>query len=99
MKLIYIFGSGGVGREIVPIIDDMNEIKPRWNIRGILDDDDSKKGMKLGEHRVVGGREILTETAEPVHAVMGIADPVTKRKIIGEIKNPNVQWVSIIHPL
>lgn len=99
MKNIYIYGTGGAGREIVPIIDDMNEIKPRWNIIGFLDDNKGIHAKSFGEHRVKGGREILDNTEEQTYVVMGIADPKTKRKLIESVTNPNVQWVSIVHPL
>ena len=44
MKKIYIVGAGGFGREIVWLIERINEETPTWDIAGFIDDDVSIHG-------------------------------------------------------
>jgi len=51
MKNIFIYGAGGVGREIILLINDINEVKNKWNILGFIDDNKDMQG-KMKERNI-----------------------------------------------
>ena len=68
MKDLYIIGAGGFGREVAWIVERINSIKPTWNLKGFIDDNETLWGSKEGEYHVFGGCEYLS-TLEDVYAV------------------------------
>ena len=57
MKDIAVFGAGGFGREVVCIINRINEDVPTWNFIGFFDDG-VEKDTRISHHGIVlGGLE------------------------------------------
>ena len=50
---IIIIGAGGVGREVALIIEQINARTPKWNILGIVDDNESMWGKVVNGYVVV----------------------------------------------
>ena len=59
MKDIIIIGAGGVGKEVAFIIEQINIKTPKWNILGIIDDNESLWGTKINGYKVLGGSSVL----------------------------------------
>ena len=98
MRNIYIYDSGGVGREIILLINDINEMKNRWNILGFIDDNKETHGKKIDGVKVLGGKEILNKSKEEVFVALGIAEPKIKEEIIKGVTNWNVKWATLVSP-
>ncbi len=48
MKDIIIVGASGFGREILRLIEKINEVSPTWKVLGFLDDNpDALKGVSI----------------------------------------------------
>ena len=56
---IIIIGAGGVGREVALIIEQINARTPKWNILGIVDDNESMWGKVVNGYVVLGGLSYL----------------------------------------
>ena len=52
MKDLYIIGAGGFGREVAWIVERINSIKPTWNLKGFIDDNETLWGSTEGEYHV-----------------------------------------------
>jgi FlaA1/EpsC-like NDP-sugar epimerase len=87
MKDIIIYGSGGMAREVVQLIEDINKEKPVWNILGYLDDYKVGAGETINGYKVLGGREKLCEMGSGANVVLAISDPKYKEKIYNSIKD------------
>ncbi|PIP12810.1 MAG: transferase [bacterium (Candidatus Stahlbacteria) CG23_combo_of_CG06-09_8_20_14_all_34_7] len=98
MKDILIYGAGGVGREIILLIDDINEIKNRWNILGFIDDNKETHGKVIDGVKVLGDRGILNKAKKEVFVALGIAEPKIKEEIIRGVTNWNVKWATLVSP-
>ena len=46
MKDIYIVGAGGFGREVLWLIQRINNVNLEWNIKGFIDDNKSIQNTK-----------------------------------------------------
>jgi sugar O-acyltransferase (sialic acid O-acetyltransferase NeuD family) len=99
MKDIYIIGSGGFGRETAETIRDMNKITPAFNIKGFIDDDESKWGHIYNDIEVLGGTSYLAHICRnnKPYSVISIADGNVKARM-AEKFHGLVEWANIIHP-
>ena len=97
MTDIIIVGAAGCGREVANWIEDINKIKPTWNILGFLDDNpDALKGFPC-RYMVID----RIKDHEPLYGVkyaMGIASPSVKKILGPALMKKGASFVSIIHP-
>ena len=102
MKKLYIYGAGGLGREILELsetVNKKNKIQPEWDIAGFIDDDETSAGLVYNGIPVLGGAEILRGLSEPADVILGIADTKIKEKIYNELKkNKLISFPKVLHP-
>lgn len=97
MKDIAIFGVGGFGREVLALIKDINKVEPTWNIVGFFDDG-YEKGEMFNGYRNLGKVEDLNKWETSISLAVSIGSPVIKKKVLDNIKNPLVDYPTLIHP-
>ena len=98
MIKLFIYGVGGLGREIFELLETINKIHPKWDIAGFIDDDKTVGFMSNGIP-VVGGKNYLCDLSEPADVVLGIADTKVKEKLYCELKrNELISYPTVIHP-
>lgn len=95
MKDIVIVGSGGFGREVAWLIEEINKKKEIWNILGFIDDA-KEIGETVGKYQVIGNLNWLSDKS--VSAVCAIGDPLTRNKVITSIDNKKIEYPVLIHP-
>lgn len=93
-KLIYIYGAGGLGREILAMVKTLSE----WTPAGFIDDSTPKDSLVKGVP-VIGGREVLQVLKGEVNVVLAVGDPVAKCDIIKAISGSSIVFPILIHPL
>lgn len=99
MKKIVIFGSGGFAREVVHLIEDINERNKEWELIGFIDDNEDNHGKTLNGVKVLGGREWLKEYSEDIYLALGIGNPRVKKVIIEDLKKHiHIKFPNLIHP-
>ncbi len=98
MKDIIIYGSGGLAKETVELIEDINEVKSEWNIRGYIDDTKSEAGEWVNGYPILGTQEILKTVDENTYIVIAISDPPTKEQIVTAIQKYKPRFATLIHP-
>ena len=77
---VVVYGTGGVGRQAVQIIDDLNADGAAWSLVGYLDDDPARAGTELHGVPIVGAGEWLTAHA---HVDVGLALGTTTGRTVG----------------
>ena len=97
MKDIAIFGAGGLGREILALIKNINRVSPEWNIIGFFDDG-KQKGETVNNLPVLGGMKDLAFWEKDLCVAVSVGSPATKRKIIEGVSNPRIDYPVLIHP-
>lgn len=97
MKDIFVYGAGGMGREIYELVEYINSKENRWNLKGFIDD--GEMDVTPEGHRVFGGIDYLRSIDHPVDVVMGIADTKIKKKLVEKLyEAENISFPTIIHP-
>lgn len=89
---IAIIGAGGLGREVLALIRSMPE---RYQVMGFYDDMVPKSETIMGLP-VLGSIKNINN--HPVHTVIAIGNPHVKEKVASLITNPQVKFLTIIHP-
>ncbi|MGH1519222.1 acetyltransferase [Chryseobacterium sp. JK1] len=96
MKKIAIIGAGGFGREVKMLIDHINQKDKQFEVLGFYDDkhyDHDINGVPY-----LGKIEKINEVDHTLCIAVAIGDPKTKKKIVQGIKNPNIEFPTLIHP-
>ncbi len=100
MKEIAIYGAGGFGREIVCLINRINESlsDPRWKIIGFFDDNPALKGTRNEYGEVLGDSNTLNNWSKPLSVVLAIGNPSILELLASKIKNNNIDFPNLIDP-
>ena len=98
MEEIVIVGAGGVGKEVLWIIEQINNIKPTYKVLGFIDDDKAKKNEELLGYKVLGDLEYLKEIKYKGNVIIAIANYKVKKSIVKKLKNLKVKFSIIKHP-
>lgn len=97
MKNIIIVGASGLGREVLEWIKDINEVSPRWKIKGFIDDNLAALDSLDSEFRIIGKIHDWVPAEEEVF-VCAIAFPRVKYEIVKTLKEKGAEFETIIHP-
>jgi sugar O-acyltransferase (sialic acid O-acetyltransferase NeuD family) len=92
-KELFIYGAGGLGREILSLINATAD----WMAAGFIDDN-VPRGSEVNGLRVFGGSDFLLTLKVPTYLVLAIGDPQLKCEILKKIKNPVIRYATIVHP-
>ena len=97
MKQIAIVGAGGLGREILLMIHQINQLKPVWAVIGFFDDG-LKAGCTVDKTKVIAAIDRLNDWPTELAVVLAIADTAIKSQIAKNINNPFIKFPCLIHP-
>ena len=97
MKDLYIIGAGGFGREVAWLVERINEIEQTWNIKGFIDDNESRWGTKENDYIVLGGCDYLKTLGE-VYAVCAIGAAKVRKSVIEKIQESSIKFATLIDP-
>lgn len=98
LRQLIIYGAGGLGRELLALIQDIDRSKTTWNILGFVDDE-AKALSQVAGLPVLGNKDYLLARETPVSVVLGFANPAAKASLYNELKtNPAISFPTLIHP-
>ena len=99
MKKLVIFGSGGLGREVLWVVREMNQKRKQFEILGFIDDNPALWGKKLDDLPVWGGIDWLSENkAEEFCGITGIGNTKARKAIHLKIRDLDIPFINLIHP-
>ncbi|MGE0590149.1 MAG: hypothetical protein AB7O48_16340, partial [Cyclobacteriaceae bacterium] len=94
MTPLVIYGAGGLGKEIAPVVNAMGLPE----IKGFCDDY-IPKGTIIQGLPVLGGFEVLANAKDQLNVVIAIGNPNTKRSVVEKLCHLDfIKFPSIIHP-
>lgn len=95
MKEIVIFGAGGLGKEILELIVQINEKEPVWKVSGFFDDT-KEVGTVINGTKVLGGlNDLICSSFENV--AIGIGDLELRATLMQKISLTK-SLPTLIHP-
>lgn len=96
MQDIVIIGAGGVGKETAWIIEQINELKPTFNILGFIDDNNGLIHKNINGYKVLGNVDWLLNIDKNIGVVCAIANYKVKKSIMEKLSLKNFDYPSII---
>jgi sugar O-acyltransferase (sialic acid O-acetyltransferase NeuD family) len=97
MDDIVIFGAGGFGREVAWLIEEINEVEPRFHILGFLDDDPSLVGKRLNEFPVFEARMFLKNN-HGISVALGVGQPLVRMAVADRLSEHALHYPNLVHP-
>lgn len=97
---LIIIGAGGTSRDIAWAVEEINEITPRWNILGFLDDDPAKAGDKIHGYPVLGAidRVSFYPSARLIVGVASYRNQGVRKKIVEQLNFAPERYATVIAP-
>ncbi|QFJ56091.1 acetyltransferase [Pseudobutyrivibrio xylanivorans] len=97
MQDLIIVGASGFGREVLGLVETINEINPTWNVLGFIDDNlQALDGFDL-EYKILG-KISEWQPKDNEQYVLAIAAPKVKEKIVPILKERGAKFATVIHP-
>ncbi len=93
---LVIYGAGGHGREVLDVVEAINEVKAQWSFLGFLDDGEVR--AELLRRRDAEVLEIGDLSAEEVRYAIGIGDPGTRESVAERMTRSGFAPATLIHP-
>jgi sugar O-acyltransferase (sialic acid O-acetyltransferase NeuD family) len=95
MKSIAIFGAGGLGMEVLSLIQSLSE----WSPVGFYDDNITK-GTFIHGLEVLGGiNDLLRSSEQNLSLIIAVGDPLVKAKLVNQLKKCEaIDYPTVIHP-
>ncbi len=98
MDDIIILGAGGLGQEIVWLIEEINEEKKKWNLIGYMDSHPAVQNKSFIGYPVIGPYT-LVEKYPNAYYVIAFGDPRLRKRIVENvISNHNIKWANLYSP-
>lgn len=97
MKDIIIVGASGFGREVLRLIENINEASPTWNVLGFLDDNPNALDGVECEYTIIGSIKDWV-LKKDVFLACALAFPEVKKKVVEMLKERGVEFATLIHP-
>jgi len=96
---IVLVGAGGLGREVLFQLWEINKVDEKYNILGFVDDDENLIGTNINGIPVIGRISDLIDFSEDLCVAVCIANPAVRRYVVNLLsKNTNIRFPSIIAP-
>lgn len=97
LKDIVLFGAGGLGREVLFQINEMNKKNPEFNVLGFVDDSSELQGKYVSGLPVLGDSEWLLNYGSELCVALCFGNASLRKKIYEKIKiNENLSFPNIL---
>jgi sugar O-acyltransferase (sialic acid O-acetyltransferase NeuD family) len=98
LKNIAIYGAGGFGKEVVCLINSINNVENKWNIIGFFDDNTKKREASFFGLKILGGIDELNKYKNELSVVFSIGNPSIIENIFSKVINLQISFPNIISP-
>lgn len=98
---LIVIGAGGFGREVLDVVEAINDVRPTWDILGVIDDAISAANASRLEARGyehLGGLDVLAAIVS-LDYVVGIGSPQVRVRIADEADAMGHRAATLVHPL
>jgi len=96
---IVLVGAGGLGREVLFQLWEINKVEMKYNILGFIDDNETLIGTNINGVPVIGRVTDLLDYSEDLCVAICVANPSVRRSIADILsQNSKISFPSIIAP-
>ncbi|GAB2473418.1 transferase [Hymenobacter qilianensis] len=92
-----IFGAGGLGREVLMLIHQINAYEPTWHITGFYDD---VRPPANSIHGVpyLGTATDLNAVTEPLHVTIAVGNSRSRANVVERLTSSQLSFATLVHP-
>ena len=94
---LVIFGAGGLGREVLLLVQQLNEAQPSWQVRGFYDDRAPATPTVAG-FPYLGTSADLNATPEPLAVAVAVGSPAGRAAVVARLPSAQLSFPSLVHP-
>ena len=96
---LVIFGAGGLGREVLLLIQQINAAAtdPTWDVRGFYDDQAPATPTVAGLP-YLGTSTDLNATPEPLAVALAVGSPAGRAAIVQRLRSLQLSFPALVHP-
>lgn len=94
---LVIVGAGGLGREVLMLVRQINELAPRWQVLGFYDDQRPPHDQ-VHELPWLGPIDELTRREDAVYAAVAIGNGRQRAAVVERLTAPHIRFATLIHP-
>lgn len=91
-KELFIYGAGGLGREILSLVKTLSG----WSVAGFIDDR-VPAGTKVNGLEVLGGKDYLLTYNHETHLILALGDPRIKSEVAKSLENSAIIYPTLVH--
>jgi len=98
LQQIAIIGAGGCGRDLLVIVDAINDVKLTFNMLGfVVDSQYGQPGTLVNDKPILGDFSWI-EQNPGVHLICGVGSPRDRRKLVIRAQEYGATFCTLIHP-
>lgn len=95
---LVLFGAGGMGREMLAVLKDINQAKPTYRLVAYIVDDEYYQKDQIVWNIPVKNKEWLLKQRDDVVCCCAMGYPKQRRKVQKELMSAGIRFANIIHP-
>lgn len=92
-----IVGAGGLGREVLVLARQINQVLPSWNIAGFYDDR-TPTAPTIHGLPYLGSVAALNTQTEPLHVVVAVGSSRSRAAVVARLTSRHLTFATLIHP-
>ncbi len=94
---IVIFGAGGLGREVLLLLQQLNEAGAGWQVRGFYDDQPPATPLIAGLP-YLGTAYDLNQTPEPLAVAVAVGSSKSRAAVVARLTSAQLSFPVLVHP-
>jgi sugar O-acyltransferase (sialic acid O-acetyltransferase NeuD family) len=94
---IVIFGAGGLGREVLLLLQQLNETGANWDVRGFYDDQPPAAPTIAGLP-YLGSSADLIATSEPLAVAVAVGSSRSRAAVVARLTAGQLSFPALVHP-
>jgi sugar O-acyltransferase (sialic acid O-acetyltransferase NeuD family) len=94
---LVIFGAGGLGREVLVLLNQLNETGAGWEVRGFYDDQPPATPT-VGGLPYLGTAHDLNQTEEPLAVAVAVGSGASRAAVVARLTSAQLTFPALVHP-
>ena len=94
---LVIFGAGGLGREVLLLVQQLNEKQPTWQVHGFYDDRAPDTPTVAGLP-YLGTSADLNATSQPLAVAVAVGSSAGRAAVVARLTSAQLSFPSLVHP-
>ena len=94
---LVIFGAGGLGREVLVLLRQLNEASANWDVRGFYDDQPPAAPVIAGLP-YLGSSADLNAVSEPLAVAVAVGSSRSRAAVVARLTSGQLSFPALVHP-